>query len=451
MLTPQSVYADATRIYLAAYQNKLFVLARDRSADFPLIQTINFSSSLTAVRGDEDFLYVSAWDGILHIYRKTVPLQEFTNVRVADYRLSSLAVWGDHIYVGRGQSYMDVDSQYVYVAQLNEGDSAVEIARGTWAITQTYGSVFEPNITVAYHRKTASRRVGLPNDPNDYPMIYAADGYVMLAFGGCCGTDVWIYRTSDFTLVRRMFRSWINGLVKKGPFLIAGDESGTVSILDFQPNPERLLSRVRLPEATGLYGPEEIEIRSVWSDGYDSLIFAGSSWGNDQSRGTNLPSFFVLDMDSSPIIYTPPASVVTAPGNPVRFSVAALGRDPLSYQWQFNGTNLPGQINPQLALPSSRTADVGTYNVIVTNARGTNTSPISTLSFLNLTHSGNAVLHLYGPSGRRYYLEYRETLGANTPWSEMDTVSLTGNSLTFPDPPSSARPFRFYRATPLLP
>jgi len=39
---------------------------------------------------------------------------------------------------------------------------------------------------------------------------------------------------------------------------------------------------------------EDIEIRSLWIDGYDDLVLAGSSWGNPTSRSPYLPSFFVL-------------------------------------------------------------------------------------------------------------------------------------------------------------
>jgi hypothetical protein len=46
----------------------------------------------------------------------------------------------------------------------------------------------------------------------------------------------------------------------------------------------------------GHTGIEDIEIRALWKDNVDDLVFAGSSWGNDQSRGPTLPSFFVLEL-----------------------------------------------------------------------------------------------------------------------------------------------------------
>src|SRR6266705_94125 len=75
-LGPQAVYADRDRIYLASSQGKLFVLALDRAADFPGVEVLQPSSfPLTAVRGDERFLYVSGSDGVLTVYRKRRPLE----------------------------------------------------------------------------------------------------------------------------------------------------------------------------------------------------------------------------------------------------------------------------------------------------------------------------------------------------------------------------------------
>ncbi|SRR6266446_6980256 len=71
----QAVYADAQRIYLASFQGKLFVLARDRWTDFPVLQIIQDTPfPLTAVRGDRTHLYVISGDGNLRVYLKLDPL-----------------------------------------------------------------------------------------------------------------------------------------------------------------------------------------------------------------------------------------------------------------------------------------------------------------------------------------------------------------------------------------
>src|SRR5687767_6418351 len=55
----QAVYADKDRIYLASFEGKLFVLARDRARNFPIIEIVQDTTTpLTSVRGDNENLYV---------------------------------------------------------------------------------------------------------------------------------------------------------------------------------------------------------------------------------------------------------------------------------------------------------------------------------------------------------------------------------------------------------
>jgi uncharacterized repeat protein (TIGR03803 family) len=76
-----------------------------------------------------------------------------------------------------------------------------------------------------------------------------------------------------------------------------------------------------------------------------------------------------------------PPFIITAPQNQnwvtnakPKFSVMAGGTVPLSYQWQFDGTNemndLPGQTNATLMVTNGELTTSGTYTVIVSNAYG---------------------------------------------------------------------------------
>lgn len=208
-------------------------------------------------------------------------------------------------------------------------------------------------------------------------------------------------------------------------------------------------SSVDLRAITGHTGSEDIEIRALWSDAYDNLVFAGSSWGNDQSRGTNLPAFFILELNTSPIIHAPPVSVVTSPRREAGFAVTALGAAPLSYQWQRDGTNLAGQTNAQLPVTSATVSNVGAYRVLVGNSYGTNASPSASLSLLSLTHTGAPVLNLVGSVGGNYRLEYQDNLQSAVSWSNLVTVSLSNMFFLLTD--TSSPPQRFYRAVPLPP
>jgi hypothetical protein len=66
-------------------------------------------------------------------------------------------------------------------------------------------------------------------------------------------------------------------------------------------------------------------------------------------------------------------------GNSASFQAAAHGTAPLSYQWQFAGTNLPGATSPVLNLPNVAGGNAGIYTVIVTNLNGSVTSQTAVL------------------------------------------------------------------------
>lgn len=69
-------------------------------------------------------------------------------------------------------------------------------------------------------------------------------------------------------------------------------------------------------------------------------------------------------------------------GDFVTLSVTATGTAPLSYFWSLNGTNQTRLTNSVVMLSSVTTNDAGSYQVVVSNAFGTVTSPASVLTVL---------------------------------------------------------------------
>ncbi len=90
-----------------------------------------------------------------------------------------------------------------------------------------------------------------------------------------------------------------------------------------------------------------------------------------------------LAVNIPPTITTHPASIVSAQGSNVTFSVAASGTTPLSYQWYKNGTSVSGATSATLALNNVQSANAGSYYAIVTNVAGTITSSTATLTVNN--------------------------------------------------------------------
>ena len=87
-----------------------------------------------------------------------------------------------------------------------------------------------------------------------------------------------------------------------------------------------------------------------------------------------------LTVSTAPVITQHPQSQTITEGDRVEFSVSAQGQTPLSYQWQFNGSNIPGARGQQFSFNSVQKADEGNYQVVVTDAGGSTTSEAAILS-----------------------------------------------------------------------
>lgn len=68
-----------------------------------------------------------------------------------------------------------------------------------------------------------------------------------------------------------------------------------------------------------------------------------------------------------PGIISQPSDQSVIQGGAVQFSVTASGSPVFTYQWQFNGTNIPGATNSSLQLTYVQTNQAGAYSVIVFN------------------------------------------------------------------------------------
>jgi len=74
---------------------------------------------------------------------------------------------------------------------------------------------------------------------------------------------------------------------------------------------------------------------------------------------------------AAPTIFSSPISIVAPVAANVVFSVAAVGSQPIAYQWLFNGKSVAGGTNFLLALNNAQTTNAGDYVVVVSNAVGT--------------------------------------------------------------------------------
>ena len=91
---------------------------------------------------------------------------------------------------------------------------------------------------------------------------------------------------------------------------------------------------------------------------------------------------------SAPSIITHPAPVTLTTGNTASFSVLAAGGAPLSYQWQFNNTDIIGATSQSLVLQDPLPAQAGNYRVRVTNSFGSVTSNNAALTLTDTDGDG---------------------------------------------------------------
>jgi hypothetical protein len=92
-----------------------------------------------------------------------------------------------------------------------------------------------------------------------------------------------------------------------------------------------------------------------------------------------------------PAIHSQPQSLTRSNGQSASFSVNAMGSGSLSYQWQHNGTNLPGATLNAVNIPNVSQLNAGEYQVIVTNTVGAVTSLVARLTLLATDTDGDGI------------------------------------------------------------
>ncbi len=88
------------------------------------------------------------------------------------------------------------------------------------------------------------------------------------------------------------------------------------------------------------------------------------------------------------IVFQPQGQTVLV-GRGVTFTVAARGSPPVTYQWQFNGTNLAGATGYSLTLTNVQFTNAGNYSVAITNSVGWASSSNATLRVKAVFAYGN--------------------------------------------------------------
>ena len=132
---------------------------------------------------------------------------------------------------------------------------------------------------------------------------------------------------------------------------------------------------------------------------------------------------------AAPVFVVQPAALTAARGSFVVLQAGAVGSPTPSYQWQRDGSNLPGATNAMLVLRSA--VDTGTYAVVATNSSGAVTSEPAPLTLLASGAAGRLVnLSILSPLGAGETMTLGTVLGGNgTAGSKALLVRAAGPSL----------------------
>lgn len=138
-----------------------------------------------------------------------------------------------------------------------------------------------------------------------------------------------------------------------------------------------------LPPTSLLWGGSDTNRTLTLTPAYNQVGSATLTLTVTDALGASGTASFVVTVGPPPVppvILIAPQSLTVSNGTTAVFSVSAAGSTPLTYQWQFNGADLPGATSRTLIIPSATSTTAGSYRVRVSNPYGTVTSAAASLT-----------------------------------------------------------------------
>ena len=103
---------------------------------------------------------------------------------------------------------------------------------------------------------------------------------------------------------------------------------------------------------------------------------------NFEPSETTLSAIVVNPTPTAPAILSQPISQTVVAGTAVTFTALVTGTPDPALQWQRDGIDLAGEIEPQLVIPAAQPADVGLYRLLAQNSQGVVTSTEALLTII---------------------------------------------------------------------
>jgi len=214
--------------------------------------------------------------------------------------------------------------------------------------------------------------------------------------------------------------------------------------------------------ATGYY--QSIALRQdgtviCWGDGgayNDGASSPPYGLTNVVGIAGNVDYSFALLSDGPPYFTVSPFSQSVASGATITFTSFAVGPGPISYQWQFNGSNIGWATNENLVLTPVALTDAGIYQCVVSNPLASAASSPAALTVYRSTPwfevsrsslgftNGGFDLSLQSLSGHGTIIIFASTNLED--WTPIFTNPPVLGTLKFRDPEAKNILSRFYRA-----
>lgn len=113
--------------------------------------------------------------------------------------------------------------------------------------------------------------------------------------------------------------------------------------------------------------------------GYNGVSFWDSQERNADMDAALLAATIGTNSQPPTVLLSPALHRAVDAAGSVSFTATAAGTAPLNYQWQLNGTPVPGANTNTLNLANAQPANAGNYSLVVTNNFGSVTSSILSL------------------------------------------------------------------------
>ena len=177
---------------------------------------------------------------------------------------------------------------------------------------------------------------------------------------------------------------------------------------------------------TGANGPtlSFVSIQPSQAGGYSVIV--SNSVGSVVSSVAQLA---VNPIKAGPIIVAQPQSVTVPSGQMAVFSVVATGTEPLAYQWQRNGVNVPGANASTLTINQPQAPDAGDYRVVVSDIVG---SVVSSVAQLTVNSVGVAPTIVVQPVGAAVRVGQQVTLSVQATGTPSPSYQWQRNGANLP-------------------